>query len=200
MPDLLDFSQSPTPGDERRLRDSLADLPFFPLATDAYLADTAHLTDAEQGRYILVLIALWRAPKQRLPNDDDWLARKFHREPERVRSELRPLVSEFCQCDGNWITQKRLSKEYARATRMVAQRRAAANARWLKEKESSERIAASYGSRNAPTLIPTPILESSSSEISTVAARGAALRRNGSAPRAMAAVLNELAEKHRGKQ
>lgn len=161
----------------------MAEMPFFPLATDAYLADTAHLTDAEQGRYMLLLIALWRAPRQRLPNDDAWLARKFHRDPEQVRSELRPIIAEFCQCDGNWITQKRLSKEFARATKAVNQRRDAANARWLKQKQESERIAASYGSRNAPTLIPTPI-QSSSLEISTVAARDAALRK-GSAPRAI---------------
>lgn len=162
----------------------MAELPFFPLATDAFLADTDHLDDAERGRYVSILIALWRAPKQRLPNDDAWLAKKFKREVERVIAELRPLVVEFCQCDGNWITQKRLSKEFLRASKAVAQRRDAANARWLKQKQESERIASTYRGRIATTLIPTPTLESSSSDISTDAARDPAPDRARSGPRA----------------
>lgn len=166
-------------------------MPFFPLATDAFLADTDHLDDAERGRYVSLLIALWRAPKQRLPNDDVWLAKKFRRDVERVQAELRPLIAEFCQCDGNWITQKRLTKEFLRATKAVSQRRDAANARWLKEKQESERIAGSYGFRNA--LIPTHTLiqESSSSKIITDAARGAAPERSRSAPRAKAPSVKE---------
>ncbi len=143
----------------------MAEMPFFPLATDAFLADTDHLTDEECGRYMRLLIALWRAPGQRLPNQDEWLARKFKRTVERVLAELRPLIAEFCQSDGNWITHKRVSKEYARAKKNIAQRRDAANTRWLKKKDESERIAKSYGSRNAPTLIPTPILKSLTSTI-----------------------------------
>lgn len=128
----------------------MADLPFFPLATDAYLADTQHLTDAEHGRHLLLLIALWRAPRQRLPNDDAWLARKFGRTAEEVAAELRPIIAEFYQCDGNWITQKRLSREYSRASRQVEQKREAAKSRWRKEIMGC--------GRNAPT--PTPTLNS----------------------------------------
>ena len=73
----------------------MADLPAIPLWTDAYLADCGHLGDAEHGRYLLILMHLWRAPKQRFPNDDDWLARKFGRSADSVRSEIRPLIEEF---------------------------------------------------------------------------------------------------------
>jgi len=159
----------------------MAEMPFFPMATDAFLADTDHLTDAEVGLYTRLLIALWRAPQQRLPNQDDWLARKFHRDPERVRSELRPLIDEFCQNDGNWITQKRISKEFKRVQKAVKQRSDASKARWLKEKMENERKANTYGARSATRPIPIPI-QSSSSEISTDPASGAALRLNGSAP------------------
>ncbi len=178
----------------------MAEMPFFPLATDAFLADTDHLSDEETGRYVRLLIALWRAPQQRLPNDDAWLARKFKRTPEEVAAELRPLIVEFCQSDGNWITQKRITKEYKRATKAVNQRRDAANSRWLKEKQTSERIAASYGSRNAPTPIPTPI-QSSSSETIVEPARAASLSRTGFAAPANLPSVNErvaaLALKHR---
>lgn len=168
----------------------MAELPFFPLATDAFLADTDHLSDAELGRYLLILIALWRAPSQRLPNQDDWLARKFKRTVEAVLSELRPLIAEFCQNDGNWITHKRVSKEYARAKKNIAQRRDAANARWLKEKLENERKAKSYGSRTAPTLIPTPI-QSSSSKTITDPAREPAPDRSRSGSRAQQQTMAE---------
>lgn len=108
----------------------MADLPFMPLATDAYMADCSHLSDAEHGRYLLILMAMWRAPGQRLPNDDAWLARKFCRSVEAVAAELRPIIEEFCRCDGNWITQKRLAREYETATKSVKRRSDAAKARW----------------------------------------------------------------------
>lgn len=161
----------------------MAELPFFPLATDAFLADTDHLDDAERGRYVSILIALWRAPQQRLPNDDEWLARKFKRPVEDVVAQLRPLIAEFCQNDGNWITQKRITKEFKRAQKSVKQRSEAAKVRWLKEKVESERKANAYTGRIAPTLIPTPT-SSSSSENHTDPARDAAPERSRSAPRA----------------
>lgn len=137
----------------------MAELPFLPIATDAYMADCDHLTDAEHGRYFLLLMALWRAPGQRLPNDDEWLARKFRRSVDAVKAELRPLISEFCETDGNWLWQKRLSKEFKRAAKSVKQRSDAAKARWNKRKKGSGRNANTPSGRNAPTPTPTPTLE-----------------------------------------
>lgn len=134
----------------------MAELPFFPLAIDAYLADCGHLTDAEHGRYMLILMELWRAPHQRLPNDDAWLARRFRRSPEAVQSDLRPLIVEFCQCDGNWITQKRLSREFSRARKVTRQRSEAAKSRWRKEKPRSERTSGDDAARMPPAYEPTP--------------------------------------------
>lgn len=136
----------------------MAELPFFPMAIDAYWADTKHLTDAEHGRYHLILYELWRAPNRRLPNDDAWLARRFARSVERVVEELRPLISEFCQSDGNWITQTRVTKEFLRAQKVTKQRREAAKSRWNKDKDKSERISGHGASRIAAAHEPTPTL------------------------------------------
>lgn len=135
----------------------VAELPFFPLATDAYLADCAHLSDAEHGRYLLLLMALWRAPNQRLPNDNEWLARRFNRTVEAFREGFTSIIEEFCQVDGNWITQKRLTKEFRRARKSVKQRSDAAKARWRKQKEGCERTTDTDSVRTAltPTLRPT---------------------------------------------
>lgn len=91
----------------------MAEFPCLPFWTDAYLADCSHLSDAEHGRYLLLLIALWRAPKQRIPNDNEWLAHRFSRSVERIIAEFRPLITEFCKSDGKWIWQDRITREFS---------------------------------------------------------------------------------------
>ena len=39
-----------------------------------YLGDTMHLSTIEHGAYFLLLMAVWRAPKNRVPRDDIKLA------------------------------------------------------------------------------------------------------------------------------
>lgn len=134
----------------------MAEYPALPLWTDAYLADTHHLDDADRGRYDLILITLWRAPKQRIPDDDEWLARRFNRSVERVQAELRPIIMEFCATASGWITQKRLSREWKFVEKRVRQRRSAANSRWNKDKEPCGRTSERISARNAPTPTPTP--------------------------------------------
>jgi uncharacterized protein YdaU (DUF1376 family) len=137
----------------------MADFPALPLWTDAYLADTGHLSDVEHGRYFRLLMAMWRAPDCRIPNDDQWLSRKFSRSVEDVVAQLRPLITEFCQCDGNWITQKRLLKEMAFVQRTSKKQSGRSKKRWEKEKERSRGNATS-GNAPTPTPTPTPLLES----------------------------------------
>ncbi len=127
----------------------MAEFPAMPLWTDAYLADCGHLDDAETGRYLMILILLWRAPKQRFPNDDGWLARKFRRTEDAVRLQLRPLIAEFCLCSGNWITQDRLTREFAYVKSKSKKQSARAKARWDNEKHSCRGY--------APTPTPTPM-------------------------------------------
>src|SRR4249919_285047 len=94
----------------------MADFAAIPLFTDAFMADTGHLTDAECGIYLRLLMTIWRSPGCRIPNDEAWLAKRFGRTVEQYRSEVLPVVREFCTSDGNWLTQKRLSREFAYVT------------------------------------------------------------------------------------
>ena len=114
----------------------MAEFPALPIWTDAYKADCSHLSDAEHGRYFLLLVDMWRAPDCRLPNDDEWLARKFGRTVEQFKALFRPLINEFCKCDGNWITQKRLSRERAYVTQRSKQQSERAKSRWEKDKDT----------------------------------------------------------------
>jgi uncharacterized protein YdaU (DUF1376 family) len=89
----------------------MAQFPGLTLWTDALVADTDHLSDAEFGLYMRILIKMWRTPGCRLPNDDHWIQRHFRSTPDVVRA----VFNEFCQTDGNWITQKRLQTEFRRS-------------------------------------------------------------------------------------
>lgn len=53
----------------------MAEFPCLPFYTDAYLADTRHLTAAQHGAYLLLLMTAWRTHDCSLPNDDAYLAR-----------------------------------------------------------------------------------------------------------------------------
>lgn len=141
----------------------MAEFPAIPLWTDSYLADCSHLSDAEHGRYMLILIAMWRSPECRLPNDDEWLARKFRRTVEQVREQLRPIIAEFCKTDGNWIWQERLLRERQHVKKSSKKQSDRAKSRWNKDKDES-RGNATHGTAAAmpPTPTPTPHREENS--------------------------------------
>lgn len=127
----------------------MSNAPFMPWYVGDYLADCGHLSDADHGRYLMLLAYMWRSPECRLPNDNEWLAKKFRRSVDEVVRELRPVIEEFCDCDGNFITQKRLRKEWEAVQKKVRTNRVSAKARWKKEKEPCERNATDDGVRNA---------------------------------------------------
>ncbi len=135
----------------------MAEFPALPLWTDAYLADCDHLTDAEHGRYLMLLFCLWRAPRQRIPNDNAWLARKFRRTEEAVIAELRPLIAELCHSTGNWITQKRLSREWKYVAAKQKNRSDGAKRFWQNKKTSCNATPPTP----TPTPTPTPIKKES---------------------------------------
>jgi uncharacterized protein YdaU (DUF1376 family) len=94
----------------------MAQFPCLPLWTDAWVADTHHLTRSARGTYLDLLVLMWRTPCCRVPNDNAWLAKHLHMTLGEVEAELRPIIVEFCQTDGNWLMQRRLRKELARSS------------------------------------------------------------------------------------
>jgi uncharacterized protein YdaU (DUF1376 family) len=137
---------------------TVAEFPALPLFTDAFMADCDHLTDAERGRYIHLLMVMWRSPKCRVPNDDAWLAKRFHRSIEQFQIDVRPVIAEFCNSDGNWITQKRLTREFRYVTERSQKQSERAKLRWNKGKNDAHAYAATgiAASGIAPTPTPTP--------------------------------------------
>lgn len=88
----------------------MAEFPSLPLFTDAYLADTTHLTTTEHGAYLLLLMTAWRTPGCCLPDDDMMLARYAKMTRDKWK-KIRPTLVQFFRVrDGQWH-QARLQDE-----------------------------------------------------------------------------------------
>lgn len=144
----------------------MADLPGLMMWVDAYEADTGHLSYAEHGLYLKLLFLMWRTPDCRVPDDDAWLARRMRLSVEDVAAQLRPLIGEFCQAKGGWLTQKRLSHEYVVSKEKREKKRAAAKSRWEKENDTCNSIDDAHAGDATPHMqnaasvhapIPIPI-------------------------------------------
>lgn len=94
----------------------MADLNIMPIYTDAYLADTTHLSAEQHGAYLLILMAMWRAGGE-LPLDDEVLCRIAKVDPRRwhlVWPTIRALcmLSEHPDGGANALSQKKLKAVY----------------------------------------------------------------------------------------
>ena len=118
----------------------MAEHPFLPLATDAYLGDTMHLTTTEHGAYLLLLMAMWRSRDGHLPNDDRMLARTC-RLTTTQWARIRPTIMAFMTVSDAGVSQGRLMDERAFVKRKSQSQSDKANARWLKEKASPDAAA-----------------------------------------------------------
>lgn len=93
--------------------------PWMPLYVADYLADTMHLTGAEHGAYLLLIMHYWQ--KGSLPNDDRKLASIARALPEQW-SSMRGTIAEFFGPD--W-THARIDAEL-KSAREAYERRASA--------------------------------------------------------------------------
>ena len=93
--------------------------PWMPLYVGDYLGDTGHLTTAQHGAYLLLMMHYWR--KGELPDDDRQLS-KITKLPLRTWCEYRPTLQDFFH--GGW-KHKRIDAELARMMR-VSEKRAIA--------------------------------------------------------------------------
>lgn len=137
----------------------MAEFPHLPLFTDAYLADTRHLTTEEHGAYLLLMMEAWRRPDCNLPDDDMMLARLSGLSLDRWE-EIKPVVMAFWKRDGRrkvW-TQKRLLKERGYVSEKSKSQRDKATKRWNKSKKADAAALPRACPEDAPTPTPTPSL------------------------------------------
>lgn len=109
--------------------------PYMKLWVADFLGDTLHLSDAEVGQYILLLMAMWRNGGK-LPKNKSFLARV-------ARNHVSPNVLKFFNIDDATasIWQKRLSCELSASRAFSEKQSSNAKARWLKNKEKADATA-----------------------------------------------------------
>ncbi|WP_298257929.1 DUF1376 domain-containing protein [Bradyrhizobium sp.] len=92
---------------------------WMPLYVGDYLGDTGHLTTAQHGAYLLLMMHYWR--KGELPDDDRQLS-KIAKLPLKTWSNYRPVLQQFFH--SGW-KHKRIDAELERVMR-VSEKRATA--------------------------------------------------------------------------
>jgi uncharacterized protein YdaU (DUF1376 family) len=140
----------------------MAEFPSLPLFTDAYLADTTHLTTTEHGAYLLLLMTAWRIPGCCLPDDDVMLARYAKMTRDKWK-KIRPTLVQFFRVrDGQWH-QARLQDELQHLQSKKSQQskagKASATAKALKRRNRDAASVDDPLQRNAnenSTPRPTP--------------------------------------------
>jgi len=102
----------------------MAALPYMPLFVADYLADTRHLTPAQHGAYLLLIMNYWQTGKP-LPNDDARLA-KIVGMNKRDWAHNRVEVLEFFIEQENMLVHSRIAHELSRvADKSLKSKRAA---------------------------------------------------------------------------
>ena len=106
----------------------------MPLYVGDYLADTMHLTAAQHGAYMLLLMHYWRSGP--LPDDDDSLAMIARTDRGEWAAKIGPTIRAFFRLHGGKLHQKRSDHEIAKASGITTVRskagRAGAEKRWHK--------------------------------------------------------------------
>lgn len=99
---------------------------WMPMYVGDYLKDTQHLSTAEHGAYILLIIHAWTR-EGALPADTERL-RRITGMDQKDWKRSWPVLREFFQEDGDGYRHSRIDRELANARRMVEQRSAAGKA------------------------------------------------------------------------
>lgn len=99
---------------------------WMPLYIGDYLADTMHLSGAEHGAYLLLIIHYWRTGP--LPDDDRKLSAIARTGRKEWDGGIGETVRAFFHAENGLLRHKRVDAEIANTEQMTAQRSAAGKA------------------------------------------------------------------------
>lgn len=134
----------------------MAEFPALPLFTDAYLADTRHLTAAQHGAYLLLLMMAWRTPDCALPDDDTLLSRWAAMDLRGWKTNKNVIMAFWKKTkDGRW-RQGRLLDERELAEARRDQRIHAGKASALKRHNTRSTPVQREGNENSTNPYPIP--------------------------------------------
>ena len=120
---------------------------YMPLWIADYLADTTRLTTEQHGAYLLLLMDYWR--NGQLPDDDNVLAQITKMEKKNWKKNRSFLVQFFVQKNG-FLIHKRVEKELSvsreKKDANIERAKAAAEARWGKDKQDESNASSNANS------------------------------------------------------
>lgn len=140
------------------MRDQMAEFAALPLFTDAYMADTRHLTTLQHGMYLLLLMTAWRMPDCALLDDDVFLARLVGTE-KHIWLKHKSTITAFWHLnhEGKWV-QSRLLDERQFVHRMRTKNSNAGKVSALKRKNRhSTSVQPDFNKTSTPS--PSPLLK-----------------------------------------
>lgn len=132
----------------------MAEFPSLPLWTDAYMADTTHLTTLEHGAYFLLLVVAWRSKDVRLPDDDKLLARYTRLTPAQWK-RIKPVISQFFTIENGYWMQGRLTDEF-NAVKQYRKRQSDAGKASALKRKGRHSTAVESGCNHGASPTPTP--------------------------------------------
>jgi uncharacterized protein YdaU (DUF1376 family) len=149
--------------------------PWLPLYCADYLGDTAHLTVAQSGAYLHLLMAMWLAGGY-LPNDEVKLARCARVSLWVWRKSIAAEIMPLLMVTEQGVTQKRLQAELIKCQSISVARSSVARSKHLKNNDPPSAI--------ADTITTTSTITATESEsVTTSREKG---ETNGSGDRAYA--------------
>jgi len=125
--------------------------PWMPLYVGDYLGDTGHLTTAQHGAYLLLMMHYWR--KGELPDDDRQLS-KITKLPLKTWCEYRPTLQDFFH--SGW-RHKRIDAELERMLRVSEKRAIAGQKGGLGSALARMKLENASRSRTSPRAIASPL-------------------------------------------
>lgn len=110
-------------------------IPWFKTYTTTYKAETSHLSFAEKGVYMALLVLAWETPGCSFPIDAKWIKRRLNIRSEAEFGLCETVLAEFWQIKDGRFFNERLTAEYeASVARYKAVRKGgAANAKRIAE-------------------------------------------------------------------
>ncbi|HKH80084.1 MAG TPA: DUF1376 domain-containing protein [Methylovirgula sp.] len=123
----------------------------MPLYVGDYLGDTGHLTTAQHGAYLLLMMHYWR--KGELPDDDRQLS-KITKLPLKTWCEYRATLQDFFH--SGW-RHKRIDAELERMLRVSEKRAIAGQKGGLGSALARMKLENASRSRTSPRAIASPL-------------------------------------------
>jgi uncharacterized protein YdaU (DUF1376 family) len=116
---------------------------WMPLYVADYLADTGHLSSAEHGAYLLLIMHYWQ--NGGLPTDDRRLARICRMTPDEW-ADAKPTIADFFE--GGW-KHRRIDDELKAAQEISHKAREKAEKRWQKQQNANGNAGADAAAKPA---------------------------------------------------